>query len=45
MKIAFLEYKMDLTSGGDVNFMMCWAMLFKDFGHVVDLLQFKKEKK
>lgn len=45
MKIAFLEYKMDLTSGGDVNFMICWAILFKDFGHTVDLLQFKEEKK
>ena len=45
MNIAFFEYKMDLTSGGDVNFMVCWASLLRDFGHQIDLVQFKKESK
>lgn len=45
MKIAFLEYEMKLHSGGDANFLVCWVKLLKEYGHTVDVLQYKSSLK
>src|SRR5574344_2082869 len=45
MKIAFLEYEQNLVSGGDSNFLVCWALLLKRFGHEVDVVQYSSNRR